>query len=370
MKFIIFLTSFLCFQASASERTKAYNLHNRITGVPPSDAVLNQMEQRIIAGDIESAADLAMQSPYFYNLVLKNWFKTWSNQEATSRVPLNDFVATLIGVVKDELPFRIVLFGDIIYTAQQNGLTAYSTANNQHYEELEASGSSLASVLTQRVQSNLNGIADSAGVLTTRAAGEAFYSAGTNRRVTRYTFMNFLCKDFEELHDINIPDYRVRRDVDRKPGGDSRTYRNKCLGCHAGQDALGGAFAYFDFVDGELKYTPGVVAEKINNDNLYSAGHITVDNSWLNLWATGQNASLEWSGPQSGAGVRSLGTMLSSSGAFPKCMAKKVYEKFCLNKVESSSDISIVNQLATEFTNSNFNMKVLIKKATSTCVGE
>lgn len=108
------------------------------------------------------------------------------------------------------------------------------------------------------------------------------------------------------VHDINIADFHVRRDVERNPGGDSRTYRNQCVGCHAGQDGLGGAWAYFDFVDNEVKYTPGTVVAKINKNVLYKDGFVTTDDEWVNLWKEGQNASLGWPEKTTGKGAREL----------------------------------------------------------------
>src|SRR5690606_19710282 len=140
-------------------------------------------------------------------------------------------------------------------------------------------------------QSGANNITDTAGAITTRAFGEAYFQAGTNRRMTRYVFMNFLCRDFEQLHDVTRPDFRVRRDVERNPGDDSRTYKNKCVGCHAGQDGLGGAWAYFTFNNGQTVHTPGQVQGKMNqNSQFFPSGYRTTDDSWINLWAEGQNS--------------------------------------------------------------------------------
>jgi hypothetical protein len=174
---------------------------------------------------------LSMDEPSFYNITLKNWVKPWTNTDRTNRTALNDYVATVLGIVRDNIPFDQTLYGDHLYIAAPSTpgtIPAYNKKNNDHYVKLETTGANLKDYLIRVSQSATTGIKDSAGVLTTRAAGNAFYSAGTNRRATRYTFINFMCRDFEALHDINISDYHVRRDVDRKPGLDSRTYKNKC----------------------------------------------------------------------------------------------------------------------------------------------
>src|SRR5262245_65771663 len=106
--------------------------------------------------------------------------------------------------------------------------------------------------------------ADTAGVITTRAGAEAFFSAGTNRRMWRFIAINFLCRDMEELKDITRPTGRIRQDVSRSPGGDSSVFLNHCSGCHSGMDPMAGAFAVLNFAAtaGRLVLTPGQVHAK------------------------------------------------------------------------------------------------------------
>lgn len=369
----IFLVTLVSSSALAGPKEAAWKLHNRLAGVPPVKTAtadpLKQMEDLIRAGNPEAAAAIATSNPNFYNVVLKNWVKPWSNREQTSRDELNDYVATVLGVIRDEVPFTEVLSGDIIYTVNGSP-TAYSTMNNTHYTEAERSNSNLMANLTRQTQSALTGLPANAvsGVLTTRAAGAAFYSAGTNRRVNRFNFINYLCHDYEALHDVNIPDVRVRRDVERNPGGDSRTYKNKCVGCHAGQDALGGAYAYYDFVGGRLVYTPNIVVAKMNHNVYYSAGFVTTDDNWINTWAQGQNAKLGWRGATAGNGVKSLGQMLARSSAFSTCMAKKVFQLVCLKEAINTDDVAMVTELATQFEQENYNMKKLIVNTSVGCI--
>ena len=359
---------------NADSKTQAYRIHNRLTSTPPTAAMLTEMDSLIKNGNAKGAALKAMESKYFYDVTLKNWIKRWTNVDSSPRVPLNDYVATVIGMIRDDVPFDQVLYGDHLYiaaTVPNVTIPAYDKKNNNLYTELENRNVSLKEYLTRVDQSTVTGIKDTAGVLTTRQAGAAFYSAGTNRRVTRFTFMNFLCRDFEALHDINITDFHVRRDVERNPGGDSRTYRNQCVGCHAGQDGLGGAFAYFDFVDNELKYTEGMVVPKINKNNLYSDGYVTTNDEWVNLWAQGQNSVLGWPEKTTGKGVRELGMMLARSRAFSECMSTKVFELVCMRKPKSPEDKSEIKRLADSFqANANYSMKNLIAETSATCMGQ
>lgn len=370
-KRLLILTTIVISSAWAGPKDQAWKLHNRLTGVPPKKVVLDQMTSQISGGRAEDAAELAMENPNFYNVVLKNWIKPWSNREQTSRTDLNDYVATIIGMVRDEVPFSQVLHSDILYTV--TGATpAYSFANNDHYKNAETRNLSLKDNLVRQTQSVMTGLPATAvaGVTTTRAAGEAFFSAGTNRRVNRFIFMNYLCKDYEELHDVTIPDFRVRGDVERKPGGDARTYKNKCVGCHAGQDALGGAYAYYDFVSGRLNYTQGTVVTKMNHNVYHSDAFVTRDDSWLNLWAQGQNAKLGWRGNTTGNGAKAIGQMFSESKAFSQCIASKVFQLVCMKDAVATEDKATVESLANRFEQDNYNLKQLIVNTSVGCIAD
>jgi hypothetical protein len=360
--------------SASNNRLIAYKIYNRLSGIPPVSTVLNDLEVLVANGKVKEVANRAMDEATFYNVTLKNWVKPWTNVDRTNRVPLNDYVATVLGIIRDNIPFDQTIYGDHLYIAAPTTpgtIPAYDKKNNNHYQKLEDTGANLKDYLMRQSQSKVTGIKDTAGVLTTRAAGAAFFSAGTNRRATRYTFMNFMCRDFEALHDINIPDYHVRRDVDRKPGADSRTYKNKCVGCHAGQDALGGAFAYFDFVNGETTYNEGVVSAKINKNISFAEGWVTKDDSWVNTWAEGQNSNLGWPSKVNGNGVRELGVMLSRSRAFAECMSTRVYELVCLRSPVDEADKKEMRRLADVFQeNANFNMKNLIAETAKSCIGE
>jgi hypothetical protein len=371
------------FQAHAGpkEREKAYILHNRLTGVPGTNAVLDLMEASIVQGNYEAAAEEAIKNKNFYNVTLKNWVKSWSNRDQNPRVEFNDFVATVVGMIRDSgtkdavtnlptMPFDQVLYGDILYKVNGQA-TAYAANSNDHYRNAENAGANLMTDLVRGTQSGSNNLpADAiAGVMTTRTAGENYYQAGTNRRMNRYMFINFLCKDYEELHDISIPDNHVERDVERNPGGDSRTYLNKCVGCHAGQDALRGAHAYYDFNNGAVTYSAGAVVGKITRVNSFSDGKRTINDSWTNTWAQGKNASLGWRTVTSGNGAKSLGRMLARSRAFSVCMANKVFKQVCIKDAKSVADKSVIESLATSFeAGQEYNMKKLFVKTSAGCV--
>lgn len=372
MKKFFFILSLItvCSHASAGARERAWKMHNRLAGVPPKIDVLNDMEADISSGNPEAAAQTAMMNPGFYNITLKNWIKPWSNRDQSPRVPMNDYVATILGVIKDDTAFDKILYDDIIYIVS-GAATAYSNTDNNHYRNAETSGSNFMNTLVAQTQSTVTGLpaAAVAGVTTTRNSGESYFQAGTNRRVNRFIFMNYLCKDYEDMHDITVPDFRVARDVERNPGGDSRTYKNRCVGCHAGQDALRGAYAYYNFSNNALVYTPGQVQGKMNQNNYFPQGFVTTNDEWINTWATGQNAVIGWRGATTGTGAQSIGMMFARSKAFSQCMAKKVFKLVCMRDVVAAADVATVTSNATQFeANNRYSMKDLIAKTSAGCV--
>ena len=203
-----------------------------------------------MSGQAVQAARIAMQAKTFYTTTLKNWVTPWTNETRRVFVPLNDYTATVIGMVRDDVPYQQVLSGDILYVGG-SGLPAYSPANNDLYQQMEDQDVDLSStsVLVASTQSAHTGLPApaTAGVMTTRAAAQAFFVAGTNRAMFRFTMMNHMCKDMEQVHDVNLPPDRIRQDVSRSPGGDSRLFLNNCIGCHSGMDPLAQAFAYYNF---------------------------------------------------------------------------------------------------------------------------
>ncbi|RMH23195.1 MAG: hypothetical protein D6698_00100, partial [Gammaproteobacteria bacterium] len=298
-------------------------MHERLAGVPPSVTVLNDMTTKIAAGQTTAAAMVAMSNRHFYDTTLKTWVTPWTNEAQSVFEPLNDFTATVIGMIRDDVPFNTVLSGDILYIGQSVSLPTYSYSNNSHYQAIEDQGLDLSSELKRVSQSQITGLPANAtaGVLTTRAAAKAFFSGGTNRAMLRFTMMNFMCTDLEQIQDNTRPTDRIRQDVSRSPGGDSRLFLNACAGCHSGMDPLVQAFAYYDYDDakGSLVYTANQVQPKyLINSNNFKPGYITTDDHWDNYWRHGPNRRLQWDSslPGNGNGARSLGKELENSHQF------------------------------------------------------
>ena len=365
-----------CNPAFAGPREQARRLHDRLAGVPPSDAVLTQMAADISGGNPTMAAQRAMSNKNFYDVTLKNFAAPWTNVERTVFVPLNDYTATVIGMVRDDVDFSTVLSADLLYVANTPGAPAYSPANNDHYQYLDDNNVDLQAALQPAMQSSLLGIpsAATAGVMTTRASAAAFFVAGTNRRMFRFTLINHLCRDMEQMQDSSLPPDRIRQDVSRSPGGDSRVFLNNCITCHDGMDPLAQAFAYYDFdeASARMTYTQGVVQPKylINSDN-FKPGYVTTDDHWTNNWRQGANQVLGFDGAMSGAGTgaKSMGQELAHSDAFAQCQVEKVFRAMCLRDPGNTQDRQAVSTIKSSFKSGGYKMKQVFADAAVYCMG-
>jgi hypothetical protein len=367
--------------AAANDRDKAKRIHDRIAGVPPSEATLDAMEA-LIASNPRGAAAIATQSPSFYNVTLKNMAVPWTNRDQTVFAPLNDYVATFIGMVRDDEDFNTALSADITYTVS-GSTPAASASSNDHYANAEANNINLMTALQKTTQSSVQGIPAeaTAGFLTSRAASEAFFIDGTNRAMFRFTMINHMCRDMEQVHDTSLPPDMIRQDVSRSPGGDSRIFLNNCIGCHSGMDPLSRSFAYYDFDNGtaeapgsmRLVYTPDAVQAKyFNNDTNFSPGFRTPDDNWENRWRQGQNSLLKWNLalPGKGKGAKTMGEELANSEAFGKCQVEKVYKTVCFRAPTNQADRDDVTALFNLYQSNGHHLKAVFEEAAVRCMGE
>lgn len=372
--------------ANATPRDQAKRIHDRLTGIPPTEAVLDSMAQKITAGDSNGAAMEAMDNPGFYNTFLKNYITPWTNEAGTVFAPLNDYTATVIGIIRDDASFRTILTDDVVYVgADALGLTPYSHTDNEHYQELENSGVSLgdSANLVKTTQSGLagtqfNNADQAAGVHTSRAAGAAFLRAGTNRRMFAATAQNHLCRNIAELNDVSRTPDRVAQDVTRSPGGDSTIFLNSCVGCHAGMDPLVQAFAYYEWDpalgdSGGVVFTDGEVQEKYKiNATSFPLGYIVEDDSWDSAyWRAGQNAAIFGWGASNvtGNGVKSLGEALASTRAFSTCQVKKAFKQICFREPANPAERTEVDRIADAFETNGYQMKQVFAEVASFCMG-
>ena len=363
--------------APPPNKDQAKRIYDRIAGVPASDAQLAQMTG---AADGVTAALIATQDPAFYNNTMRNLATPWTNRDQTVFAPLNDYTATVVGMVRDDVPFNTLLSADILYVADSG---SYSPLNNSMYASMDANNVDLKAHLVKTTQSAVTGIpaAATAGVLTTRAGAAAFFINGTNRAMFRFTMMNHLCSDLQTVMDTTRPPDRIRQDVTRSPGGDSSLFLNNCVGCHSGMDPMAQAFAYYDFsnidptttdTNGQIQYTPGKVVHKymINTTN-FPQGYITPDDHWDNRWRTGVNQLMGWDPTQSGsgAGAKALGVELESSAAFASCQVTRVFKYVCFRSPSNSADRAQVTSMISSFQANSYSLRHVFAEAAVYCEG-
>jgi hypothetical protein len=368
---------------------QAVRMYNRIAGIPPTAAQLQQMLQ---AATPQAAAQIATNDPKFYNDTIRNMAAPWTNRDQSVFVPLNDYTATVIGMVRDNVPFNTVLSADILYVGDgTSNEGAYSPDNNNMYINLDADNVDLSAHLKKTTQSSLIGIpaAAVAGVMTTRGAASAFFVNGTNRAMFRFTMINHLCNDLPTVMDTTRPPDRIRQDVTRSPGGVSTLFLTNCIGCHSGMDPMAQAFAYYNFSypaseigatafpTGQLVYTAGQTQPKyhINNTN-FPQGYNTPDDSWNNRWRTGPNANLGWSSTGgSGQGAQSLGVELESSAAFASCQVTRVFKTVCYRAPATSSlespsgDAQQIQTMISSFQTNGYSLRQVFIDAAVYCKG-
>jgi len=387
---VTLLLSMPAFSAGTDELSKAKAqvayVYKRLTGVPASAKDIDAWGAGLVAAPDKAVylndvvAKAATENDKFYSVTVLNFAQPEGNKDRAvldGTNVLNDLTATIVGLVRDEKDYRAILHDDVLYVPTN---AQYAANNNTVYETLYnnvKNGAPLGSGLTAATQSGAGGtgLPVQAGIFTLRGFGSVYYEAGTNRGPFRFTAINYLCRDMEQLSDGTRADPFVRRDVDRAPGGDASKYRTECVGCHAGMDHLANAFAYYDYIppaapngNAGILITPNTVAAKNNrNADVFAAGFKVETDAWKNLWTEGNNASLGWgASKQEGNGVKSLGEMLASTKMFPECMAKRVYKTVCLKEGNSPSDQAAISKLAGEFSKS-FNMKELFKDAAVDC---
>ncbi len=403
---LIGLSSNVMAQTQA-QKDDAKWIYERITGVKwaADHPLIVQAANMVAAGQRADVAALATQQSQFLNVTVKNFALEMSTRDETIRIPLNDFAATIMGVVRDNTDARELLYGNFFYVgdparlpagipnviANANEMGARVLRSNEHYEALDSKnnrldvGSVLMRVNGQRlVQNEANNVftivanPDPAGVLTSRTFIEAHAVAGTNRRPVEYTFRQFMCLPLEQWADALSSDVRIGRDIDRFPGGDHMKFQTSCKSCHTVMDGFRGAWARWDFDNNVALQTTvrqgasdgNRVLNKLNrNATVYPGGYVTTNDSWVNHAARGVNATqFGWRGldkvtpANSGTGVGDFGRLVANSQRFSTCMAKRVFKSVC-RKDLSDSEIGVYAALGTQFESLNYNLRNLYQIA-------
>ncbi len=277
-----------------------------------------------------------MEHRSFYDVTLKNFAMPWTNRDQTVFAPLNDYVATVIGMVRDDVPFNQVLYGDILYVGSGAGVPAYSPANNDHYAALER-GVNLKTALTRTTQS---GDERPARERHRRRHDDARRRGGVLHRrhqpgdVPLHADESHVPRHGAGAgHDAparSHPPGREPQPRRRQPRVPQQLHR---LPQRHGSDGAGLRLLRLDDeTAGQHRLHAGVVRPKyFNNDDTFQPGFATPDDQLGQLLAARreQPARLGSAQPGSGQGAKSLGRELAGSEAFARCQVEKVFRNVC-----------------------------------------
>ena len=361
-------------QENVNSQRIALRLFRSLTGVPLmlDDPRLSQMETHIRRGRYPEAARIATADPTFYQVTVRHLATPLSNRDRSPYVDLNDFIAMVVGVTRDNIDARQLLVGNFTYHGADAVRTAWSESNNLHYEEIENGHLPLATIL-QRVTPRGDRRPAPSGLLTSRAWAQAHLSAGTNRRAVERSIDDFLCTPLTEWRESDLPDTYIRRDVDRRPGGSPQTFQAVCRRCHAGMDAFGGAFARYDFTQGRLQFFEDSVAAKYNqNATNYPQGYETVDDRWTTLPSTHQERLFGWRRPLEGRGLRQFGMLLGNSQRFKSCMTERVFREVCSREPTPAERTGVLAPVAQGFERERYRLRWLFEEVATlpACLGQ
>lgn len=388
-------------------KLRAQEIFNRLTGakIPVTDTRIIAMEREILNGNAANAAAIATDDARFLNVTVRDFAAKMSNRDQTVNTPLNDFIATVIGVVRDNVNAKDLLTKDITYVgdpAQAPIPTSVADdilRSNNHYQALENGRYDLGKVLkvdTQKVFDGKKAVANPspAGLLTSRQWLAEHAIAGTNRRLIEYTFKEFLCTPLENVADSAGPDNVVGPDIDRFPGGSHTKFTTTCRACHTILDGFRPAFARWTFGNGFAKHAfvvqgiaadgdentgfgmqinasyPGVSAKLNRNSNVFPDGRRTVDENWVNNAVYNANISQFKFNIMSGKGVADFGQTIANSPKFPRCMAERVFRQVC-KRDYNTADAAFLDQVAADFSKQSYSLKYLFQKVVTSdnCLG-
>lgn len=357
-------------------RQRAQKLFQAITAVrvPIDDARLVQMESLIAAKNERGAAAIATQDPLFLDVQIRDWARKSSTRDESVRAPMSDFVATIIGVVRDSdtTSAKQLLTGNFYYRvdpaiATTNTIRQDETKDivqsNNHYNDLTARNLSPSAVLIKQSpqRAMMAGAVvdhpDPSGLITTRDFTEAHAIAGTNRRMVEYSMRQFMCVAMADWADANGSDERVAQDVTRTPSGSVNLYLTTCKACHSGMDGFRGAFGFLDFTNNAQTFSTNIVGKMLRNNTQYPQGYRMTDNSIINNAILPKNADqFGWRSSTTGVGIGAFGKMLADSRGFSRCMVKKAFNSVC-RRSPLVSEESLVRSLADQFEADGYHLR-------------
>ncbi|MEW6056003.1 MAG: hypothetical protein AB1540_05255 [Bdellovibrionota bacterium] len=378
----------LCALAKADDFVRqARRLSTRIRGLPftADDVELNQMVQRLRAGDRVGAARIAMYSApnRLRREFLANTIRQWGapmikrNQDPRD-VALNDGLGLIMGIVRDgrhigEILYSDQLYGVVLDPANNQVSTLPASYANADNMGLDFSDPQRFRAVDGKVRASNRVIpATEVGGIYTADSSIDIHEAGTGRRVWEHFSSTFWRLKMDELRfaeaPYNAPVTRIRGDVDRNPLGDGvGFFLTSCKTCHGILDSLGTAFCHVvefdDNVTRGIAYTndtdrgdddgdeDGLVCapKYYRNIGVYrdtlAPAYSPSNGGWINPFTPAMNQRYGWEGPMSGTGVNSLMRALALATQTYRGMVVRAVELACPG---ISLDNAIIDALAAD----------------------
>lgn len=410
---------------------RAIRIFRRITGRsinPFQDDRIERMAALIDASNPEAAVQIAMEDPGFMSTV-RHMAAEMASTEYDPRTEFNDFIATVMVAVRDRWKLPRLLDRNIFARGQTSAFYGDQSfqseeaifGSNEHYDFLAArfrnDWGKLACVLEtidasqvdadlhnnryrQKVyhQNNQNWAThpDPGGLMTTRFWASKNYGGGTGRRPFFSAVKTFGCMERDQVRDQDVPTGFIGQDVTRFPAGNHEDFKQICSSCHGMMDGARGAFAYFNFDHGLVKYSPywpatpagqtegpgdvkkdpatHVIDGLLKNNNVSPLGYQYADDGWINYANRNSNAQKFGWGPgsDSGNGVGDFARAFSQTQVISQCMVKRVFKTVCKRELLESEQ-SLLNQLSVDFSgNLNMVLRDLFVRVASIdgCIGE
>ncbi len=98
------------------ERAKIIRLYLRLTGTLPSAQVTDSYLTTLRNQGLGKVGELIIQNQSeFLDVTVKDFVTPFTNQNADHTNALNDMSATMIGMIRDDIPFNQIFYRDILY---------------------------------------------------------------------------------------------------------------------------------------------------------------------------------------------------------------------------------------------------------------
>lgn len=351
---LLLFSIFVCHSAVAAELNMS-TMYSRLTGkrLTTKNPLYLKLNSFAEVKDFNSAAKLiAEEDADFIDVTAKDFSTRMLTIDGDAYGIFSDMTATVMGALRDDIDAREILKGDFLYApaGRVSAGLSHSIRDNDLFDKFSTAGFSAKKYIQKfSPQWKINNQNLSAGVFTSRGWAKLYYNAGTNRRSVVGAMNSFLCTPIDEWKKRGLPDFHIRRDIDRAPEGKPSTFQNTCRTCHSAMDGMAGAFARLDFQQETLIFSPEVAAKYNQNPGVYPDGYITTDDSWVNYLNDSQ-----------GSGPKEFAEMLSNQEDFPLCMAKRVVKQLCFKDLKMND--SYIGSLAQEFKMSGYKLKQLFIK--------